>query len=153
VLGWAAATGTPQTCRFCLWDGFGFLHPGAISVLTLGEPSTAAPYPPGREVAGQPRLRLPDRDYLVFRGPVTAVRVVGVGLGPYALGCREGPNLWWPDDRAWVVGSDIDLHSTYVGGSRKLADGLLDCEDLEVITCQLDDPIAFASDTVNAPAT
>src|SRR5690349_23203664 len=26
-------------------------------------------------------------------------------------------NLWWPDDRAWCVVTDIDLTSTYVGGS------------------------------------
>ena len=34
-----------------------------------------------------------------------------------AAGLPE-PNLWWPADRAWRVASDIDLPSTYLGGTR-----------------------------------
>ena len=30
---------------------------------------------------------------------------------------EQSANLWWPADRAWCVVTDIDLTSTYVGGS------------------------------------
>jgi hypothetical protein len=39
--------------------------------------------------------------------------------------------LWWPDDRAWFVASEIDLYATYIGCTSELAraiarDGALD---------------------------
>jgi hypothetical protein len=30
----------------------------------------------------------------------------------------EGPNDPWPDDRAWIVATEIDRLSTYVGAAR-----------------------------------
>jgi hypothetical protein len=66
-----------------------------------------------------PRVRLPGRDYLLFVGPLSAV--------PSLVDAQEGrtPNLWWPDDHAWCVASEIDLPWTYVGGSAALIDDLL----------------------------
>ncbi|ALO98190.1 hypothetical protein SHL15_7177 [Streptomyces hygroscopicus subsp. limoneus] len=43
----------------------------------------------------------------------------------------ELPDLWWPQDRAWIVGGDVDLVSTYVGGSPELVADLLAAADLE----------------------
>ena len=42
----------------------------------------------------------------------------------------EGPlwqsaNLWWPEDRAWCVTTDIDFAWTYVGGDRSLIEELI----------------------------
>ena len=66
-----------------------------------------------------PRVRLPGRDYLLFVGPLAAV--------PSLVDAQEGrtPNLWWPDDHAWCVASEIDLPWTYVGGSAALIASLL----------------------------
>jgi hypothetical protein len=66
-----------------------------------------------------PRVQLPGRDYLLFVGPLAAV--------PSLVDAQEGrtPNLWWPDDHAWCVASEIDLPWTYVGGSAALIAGLL----------------------------
>ena len=68
-----------------------------------------------------PRVKLPGRDYLLFVGPLAAMSSL--------VDAQEGrtPNLWWPDDRAWCVASEIDLPWTYVGGSAVLiADVLAD---------------------------
>jgi hypothetical protein len=40
-------------------------------------------------------------------------------------GPLDGPNLWWPDDRAWVVASEIDLAWSYLGGSADLVDAVV----------------------------
>jgi hypothetical protein len=73
-----------------------------------------------------PRVQLPGRDYLLFVGPLPAM--------PSLLDSQEGrtPNLWWPDDHAWCVASEIDLPWTYIGGSAALIAGLLADDRLEV---------------------
>ena len=43
----------------------------------------------------------------------------------------HSPNLWWPDDRAWCVATEIDLAWTYVGGSAALIDDVLASAALE----------------------
>ena len=35
------------------------------------------------------------------------------------------PNIIWPDDRAWCVATEIDLDSTYLGGSMELIEAVL----------------------------
>jgi hypothetical protein len=101
----AGHTTTPQRCWFGMWDGWGPFSPGAVY-----RPSV-------REKA--PRVRLPGRDYVLFVGPLLAVASLA--------DAEDGrtPNLWWPDDHAWCVASEIDLPWTYVGGSAALIAGLL----------------------------
>ena len=43
----------------------------------------------------------------------------------------HSPNLWWPDDRAWCVATEIDLAWTYVGGSAALISDVLASPRLE----------------------
>ncbi|WP_018544934.1 hypothetical protein [Streptomyces sp. LaPpAH-108] len=45
----------------------------------------------------------------------------------------DGPEFWWPQDRAWVVTTDYDLLSTYVGCSARTARLLLDEPGLETL--------------------
>jgi hypothetical protein len=63
-----------------------------------------------------PSFDLPNRRYYLVRGAVTAAsrieRPGGTSLLP--------PDLWWPDDRRWFVGSDTDLDWCYIGGSAQL---------------------------------
>ncbi len=49
--------------------------------------------------------------------------------------------MWWPDDRAWCVASEVDFHSTYVGGSRRLIDGLLGDERIEALEVAVTDGV------------
>lgn len=83
-------TATPADVWFGLWDGYGGLD--------LIPPEIG-------------RIRLPAREYLLFRGDIGAWR----GLTPHPM--RRVPDLIWPDDRAWFVGTDTDLDDGYVGAA------------------------------------
>ncbi|HEU4424345.1 MAG TPA: hypothetical protein VFR67_17600, partial [Pilimelia sp.] len=78
----APATGE-QNCFHALWEGWGWVDAGV---------------PP--EVWALSRLRLPDRSYLLFRGPLRAALEMGwrdsvMGFDP------QSPSLLWPADRSW----------------------------------------------------
>ena len=142
-------TTTPNSCWLCLWDGYGYLHPGGMITLVAARPPFARlriglrrlhlrwsrPRFPRRD---GPRVRLPGRDYLLFRARVAD-----------ALGWEDGPNLWWPDDRAWCVASEIDFPYTYVGGSQELIDAIVDDPAIEALPAALTDGITYDSDKIN----
>ena len=83
-----------------------------------------------------PSLTASVRKYIPFRG-----RFEDSDDGEAGLTFGDGPSFWWPADRAWFVSTDIDISSTYVGGSAELAERLLADELLEVFPAELDDPI------------
>ncbi|MCD0448142.1 hypothetical protein LO762_02865 [Actinocorallia sp. API 0066] len=92
------------------------------------------------EISEMPRLRLPHRDYLLYEGELEAA-VAGVeGLAP---------DLWWPADRSWYVAADIDLDSTYLGGTAALVAELVGDPKLEVLQVSFDDPITRDGDQIN----
>ncbi|RBY97164.1 hypothetical protein DQ237_06200 [Blastococcus sp. TF02-8] len=117
-------TSTPGDCCFGRWTGFGY--------------DTA-------ELRGAPRLPLPRaRDVVLAHGSVAdAVR----NLAPEPS--EQSANLWWPADRAWVVATDIDLMSTYVGGSEACVAELLAAPGLEVVPADPGDRVGHADDPVN----
>jgi hypothetical protein len=96
---------TSTWCWFVVWDGWvGIrLRPDQISVPWLGN------------------------SHLVFRGPLDAV------LRSDWSGQWQTPHLWFPDDRAWCVGTEIDDHATHVAGSAELIDRLLGSDGLETL--------------------
>ena len=119
----ARHTGTPDDCWFARWHGFGY---------------DAARW------EGHPVQVLPCRENLLARGRVgDATR----NLAPEPH--EQSANLWWPADRAWVVATDIDQMSTYVGASRACIDELLATDGLELLEVAATDPIAYDADTVN----
>lgn len=61
----------------------------------------------------------------------------------------QSPNLFWPDDRAWCVASEIDFDSTLVAGSTALIEALLTAPGLEVWPVEGHDSLAFDADHVN----
>jgi hypothetical protein len=67
-----AWTATPDQCWLCLWDGYGWEN---IQPMTApGEPPGAPlPDPVPAEVRDGLRVHLPNRDYLLYRGPAAAV--------------------------------------------------------------------------------
>jgi hypothetical protein len=80
---------TPDRCFFAVWYGFAGL---------------------GDDVRSAPTFVTPGRKYHLLTGPVEAAsEIVEEPLS------RRSPNLWWPEDRAWCVATEIDLNSTYVG--------------------------------------
>ena len=61
------------------------------------------------------------------------------------------PNIWWPEDRAWCVATDIDLFDTYVGGSRECIEAVLGNPDLEALPTTHDARVDIGADTINVP--
>ncbi len=85
-----AQTSTPDSCWFAVWEGFG-----------------------ARPFAGDATsFELPHRKYDLYHGPVEAL--LAPSEPPWT---DQAANIWWPDDRAWCVATEVDLESTYVGGS------------------------------------
>ncbi|MFB7084280.1 hypothetical protein [Streptomyces sp. NPDC056296] len=50
---------------------------------------------------------------------------------------ESGPEFWWPQDRGWLVATDYDLVSTYVGCSAETAEVLLGDDELETLPVTL----------------
>jgi hypothetical protein len=118
----ARHTATPADCVFGRWDGFGY-----------DLPSPEVP----------PRLLLRgERDVVLVRGPIDAA---ARNLAPEPH--EQSANLWWPADRSWCVVTDIDLMSSYVGGSAACIAELLARPGLEVAPATPGDPVAV--DPVN----
>jgi hypothetical protein len=120
-------TTTPETCWICLWEGF-----GGLDLI------------PGFEELA--RISAPGRRYLLFRGPI---EVMTASTDDPELGWRDYPQLWWPDDRAWCVATDIDLDSTYVGASRESVARLLAEPGLEGLPARIEDRVDHGADTIN----
>lgn len=134
----ARHTAAPDDCFFGLWEGFGDLH-GSPCVGFLGgrfgRGRRPPPVPPAfpREVMDAPRLVLPNRAYLLFRGPLSDAGEWGVAdAAPGWPRPINSPNLMWPADRAWFVATEIDLPWTGIAGSGELVADLLDTADIDV---------------------
>ncbi len=139
----AAFTSSPQSCWFGVWEGYGWMQgPPAIGEMVarrpggwrrLRRPEWNAPESPAP--AG-PRVQIPGRSLALYSGPIEAA-------GAF---CRaptsQSPNLWWPEDHAWCIASEIDFRSTYLGGPQALIDRVLDDERLEALPARLTDRVA-----------
>lgn len=75
-------------------------------------------------------VRTPGREYSLYRGPLAGAMSFHRGPG---AGIFQSPSIWWPDDHRWCVGTEVDLESTYVGGSRLCIDAILASERLESV--------------------
>jgi hypothetical protein len=126
-------TGRADCCWFAIWDGYGWIR-GAPAVAEMGPAggSTPGPAPP---VVPASRVEVPGRSLILYRGPIA-------DAAAWSTDFLQSPNLWWPADRAWCVCSEIDLQSTYLGGSLALVDELLGDNRIEAIRVGLTDPIS-----------
>jgi hypothetical protein len=115
-------TTTPADCWFGIWQGFEFLS----------------------GVAGQAPTLMGHREYWLLRGPVE-LAAANLAAEP----SEQSANLWWPADRAWCVATDIDLMSTYVGGSEAAIEALLATPGVEAWPASAEDPVGFGADRVN----
>jgi hypothetical protein len=115
-------TDTPGKCLFGRWDGFGY-----------DLPSPDVP----------PRLLLRGGHDVVLVDGTVGDAVRNLAPEPH----EQSANLWWPADRAWCVVTDIDLMTTYVGGSAQCITDLLATPGLEVAPATPHDRVAI--DPVN----
>jgi hypothetical protein len=134
-------TAVPDQCWFCVWDGYGW---AAVTLTPPGQPGRSLPDPVPAEVRSGPRVRLPDREYLLYTGAVTDVAAPGLDDED------QTANLWWPGDRAWCVASEIDLAWTYVGGPAGLIERVLADDRIEALPASPDDPVSRVEDWVAA---
>ncbi|MER8033157.1 hypothetical protein ABTZ78_29800 [Streptomyces bauhiniae] len=109
----ARHTRTAERCWFGLWEGYGRW-----------------------DFSRFPTFETPYRGEVLLEGPLFDV------LSPLAWDeFAELPDLWWPKDRAWCLGGDVDLISTYVGGSEALIEELLADGGLETHRVTAADPV------------
>ena len=101
-------TSTSESCWFAVWEGYGDLEI------------------PRRDAA---KFSVPNRDMLLLHGRLQDALQTLNEIGWSYL----GPNLWWPEDRAWFVATEIDFNWTYVGGTRDCIQSILDDPQLEAL--------------------
>ncbi len=127
-------TTTPEVCWMAVWDGWGSWWP----------PITASTRAEGFRRAWQQRGEIEEalrdvelierpwgRRYFLFRGPIDRACTFN----------WQSPQLWWPDDRAWFVSTEIDAFSTYVGAARPCLDTISASDALESLSVPLDVPL------------
>jgi hypothetical protein len=117
------ATSRPDRCWFCIWSGWGWLHVSAGSIVALGgeRPGWRDPLVDVEQLASSSALVGNQfREYHLFSGPVGAVVDSSLPRHPY-----QAPSIWWPDDRSWIVASEIDLSWTYVAGAAPLIEQVI----------------------------
>ena len=91
-------------------------------------------------------MRIGGHTFLLLRGPV---ELAAANL--LAEPSSQSANIWWPADRAWCVATDIDLVTTYVGGSTACVADLLADGGLETAPAEPRQPVTWDADRVNPP--
>lgn len=118
----AAATATPDRCWFCVWEGWGTLdHQGV-----------------------EERVQLPCRSYLLTGGPIDLAR------RSFIRTYHQSAALWWPEDRAWVVATEIDFGWTYVGATGAAIARLVSDPRIEALVVTADHRGSFDADHINS---
>jgi hypothetical protein len=84
----ARHTTTPKRCWFAVWEGWGDIR---------------------ADVASAPKFHVPQRSYHLLAGPIEAATESVNEHG------EQSASLWWPDDQAWCVATEIDFNTTYIG--------------------------------------
>ena len=129
-------TSTPERAWFCIWG----------TELSKGTPLVAADTPPrvrrqlqaeshreARAIESIAKVRFGGgHDYVLLRGPIAAATTLGP-FPDYPITAR----LWWPEDRAWLVYTSSDGHSTYVGGTETAIRDILG-SDIEAVEVTVD---------------
>lgn len=110
----ASATASPDSCRMAVWNGWGDM-PAAPEV-----------------------IHLPGRDYVLLSGAVNAAAEPLWSHGG-STSHYQSPSLWWPDDRAWCVATEVDFAWTYVAGSESVAAALCGDKHLRTRRVYLED--------------
>jgi hypothetical protein len=122
-------TSDSERCFFCVWVGY---LGGSVAVYTpVGAASVRLP----RRDPPQCVVSLPHREYGLIEAPLS----FATSLDAVSDGFHKTANLWWPDDRAWCVASEIDLRWTYVGGSSELIERILADERFEALPARPED--------------
>jgi hypothetical protein len=150
----AAHTTAPERCWFAVWEGWGvplqtlWLQKETLTAERLRELEEARSaaeeldHAWDMQVHGAPRFELPSRGMHLLEA-----RLEDIGL--FYDGHANAPSIWWPDDRAWCVGSDVDLMTTYLGASRAAVDAVVGDPELEALAILAGQSVTWEADDVN----
>ena len=157
---WASITGLmeffDQADQSPLWDGAparGHLpaqvastlaavlrrHTGAPDDCWFGVPAELIP-------ADSTPLELGTTQFWLIRGPVE-LAAANMAAEP----AEQSAAIWWPSDRAWCVVTDLDLVTTYVGGTAACIAEVVAHPGLEAAHVPVSQGIGWTTDTVNPP--
>lgn len=144
---------TPEECFLALWDGYGWMHRGSVATykpprhpklykffrpisIRIGarrfrrriwtqaqslDHLESHTLPEG--IMKSDRFKLPNREYLLMRGPLSEARKIGWIFSESFQ--PQSPNLLWPRDRGWILAAEIDFNVTLIGGSESLVATIL----------------------------
>jgi hypothetical protein len=127
----ATWTGDDEHCWYAMWDGNGTWWKGAHGGDERFDEERDA------ILRKQPRVQTPHREYFLMRGPLQSV------LPLYDAAGGQSPALWWSERRSWLVSTEVDAYSSYVGGSEKLVAALLRSEEIEAVSLPFDALLDF----------
>ncbi len=154
-------TTTPGQGVAAIWEGFGYLFTKPTRLVFISGTDAAPsegmdeweppPRPLGPEVRDGPRFSLPWRDHVLFDAGVAEFATLDwPERAPWVSEpWVDGPTILWPDDRAWVVVSEIDWDSTVVAGSRAAIDAVLAASGVEALEIGEGADLTSRGDTVN----
>jgi hypothetical protein len=157
----AAHTGSPDRCFVGVWEGYRWLDwadVSSTSELHLDQRAflvSAGPIEDTSRIGWRHEANAPTTGGIATlhrhdpERPAPGVAQGGssaTGVGTFV---PEPPTLIWPVHRAWFVASDVDLDSTYVGGSGKLIAVILRERGLEAWPADPTDRFTVDSDAVN----
>jgi hypothetical protein len=151
-----ALTTTPERACFAIWEGYGWNNEHLAASRSDSSPrwwrrTSADPFADATdsldasrealdaELSSLPSIVTGQRRYRVLGGPLEQVLTMH---DPIAVWARRVPELWWPVDRSWFVGSDTELTWTYVAGRWELVDILLEGWPERTRQVESTDPIA-----------
>ncbi len=72
-------------------------------------------------------MRIGGRDYFLGHGALEDAEEL------CRIGIEQSPNYWWPSTRSWVVATEIDDTSTYIGGPERLIEDLIASDKLKAL--------------------
>jgi hypothetical protein len=143
-------TSTRERCWFAAWEGWGDYRDGSAVLQTVGTSPDDAPttLPPGthrEKPRERPTFTLPHRGYYLARGPLASALETVYGV----TWAYQSASIWWPEDRAWCVTTEVDFDWTYVGGSAECIAAVLADARLEALPARLSDGVTYDSDRIN----
>ncbi len=135
-------TTTRETCFFCIWEGAWHGYGATFAFLSPTGNAVRQQFDRERQTREQARSSEPLKiglfDYLLFTSSLAVI--------PEMV---ESPSFWWPQDRAWCVATDIDMTSTFVGGTAECIASLVNHPDLEALPIDIETRIDVHGDTIN----
>jgi hypothetical protein len=151
-------TDDPNHVFFGIWDGWGsgtpsflFARDTPANVQQHAREAFDAEVAAWRAlVESAVSIDVPQRPMHLLSGPLVAIEDLYEHYdGRSSLCLRDPPSLWWPADASWCVGTDVDLMTTYVGGSSAAIKTLLDDDQLEVLPVPDDQSVTWNADSIN----